>query len=583
MPVPPMYRGSTKKEKKEFMDLYMVYDLRVRVLNASTRSRVYLMPVGACIDHKVMNRTCQFELQKPEGDITEQNWLNYFLSARISETNDYKKLDRDAKQLSMEANLQDADSRVVRLLADYMRILNMHDLEMFPVNDPKMAVAHLTNALRPATFRKMIQIELKKSQNKAMRGSTVAFVNWIKSQLQSFLKLESFLPDDSRQKVLNDKLLERNIARTKSRSVKVPWKNDGQKTVAVVSEKLKGTILGWVADDHEVVITPDRGADESVVTPSFIAQLRQQGVWLAIQDLAEPIPIQGFAQQKSKIRQVLKLNFQFATGTGYVVLRNVVFWIAEKDLPTGLGQVLLGNEVLRRLGYDPRQLLHDTRLRMTDVEFDRVESEGEVQNETVGACIQHKEVEITEEKVLVRDKKTSWFPEIQEQDPSEVQLILKQKVEDAKMHGCSDGYNCGSRMDLALDGEGAIINLATSFDPTHPPSGILDGGHATKWATTGSFPQEVIIQFGSSSSISRIKTWTRNVKQVAIEICSGSIPTKWDQLLDKKLNENEGNVQVENEQVVAREVTYLKIRIISGWSDFASVNRVSVEGSASRR
>ena len=97
----------------------------------------------------------------------------------------------------------------------------MHDLEMFPVNEPKMAVAHLTNALHPATFRKTIQRELKKIQNKAMRGSTVAFVNWIKSQLQSFLKFESFLPNDGRQKVLNDKPMERNIAKTKSRSVKV--------------------------------------------------------------------------------------------------------------------------------------------------------------------------------------------------------------------------------------------------------------------------------------------------------------------------------------------------------------------------
>nr|CCA21782.1 conserved hypothetical protein [Albugo laibachii Nc14] len=288
----------------------------------------------------------------------------------------------------MDTNLQDADSRVVRLLADYMRILNMHDLEMFPVNDPKMAVAHLTNALRPAIFRKMIQRELKKSQNKAMRGSTVAFVNWIKSQLQSFLKLESFLPDDSRQKVLNDKLMERNIARTKSRSVKVPWKNDGQKTVT--------------------------------------AQLRQQGVWLTIQDLAEPISIQGFTQQNSKIRQVVKPNFKFATGAGYLVLKNVVCWIAEKDLPTGLGQVLLRKEVLRRLGYDPRQMLHDTRLRMTDVDFGRVESQDELQNETVDDCIQHEEVELTEEeKVLARDEETSWFPEIKGKDPSEVQILLK--------------------------------------------------------------------------------------------------------------------------------------------------------------
>lgn len=119
--------------------------------------------------------------------------------------------------------------------------------------------------------------------------------------------------------------------------------------VAVVSEKPKETILGWTAEDHEVVITPDGGAEESVVTPSLIAQLRQKGVWLTIPGLANPITIQSFTKQKSKIHQVVKLNFKSATDAGYLALRNVACCIAEKNLPIGLVQVLLGKEVLRRL------------------------------------------------------------------------------------------------------------------------------------------------------------------------------------------------------------------------------------------
>ena len=69
-----------------------------------------------------------------------------------------------------------------------------------------------------------------------------------------------------------------------------------------VTEEPKGTILGWVADDHEVVITPDSGADEPVVTRSLIAQLRQKGMKLTIQNLAILISAQSFAQQKTKIR-----------------------------------------------------------------------------------------------------------------------------------------------------------------------------------------------------------------------------------------------------------------------------------------
>jgi hypothetical protein len=32
----------------------------------------------------------------------------------------------------------------------------------------------------------------------------------------------------------------------------------------------------------------------------------------------------------------------------------------------------------------------------------------------------------------------------------------------------------------------------------------------TKWMTTGSFPQEVIVQLATTSSISRVKTWSTN-------------------------------------------------------------------------
>lgn len=136
--------------------------------------------------------------------------------------------------------------------------------------------------------------------------------------------------------------------------------------------------------------------------------------------------------KKIEITLSREAKLQIRDGRG-ILLRNVVCWIAEKDFPTGLGQVLLVKEALHRLGYSPRQMLHNTRLRMTDVDFDRVENEGDLQKETVGVCIQHEEVDFTEEKkVLVRTDGTNWFPEIQDQDPTEVQHVLKNKVAEAK-------------------------------------------------------------------------------------------------------------------------------------------------------
>ncbi|TYZ57324.1 hypothetical protein PybrP1_008038 [[Pythium] brassicae (nom. inval.)] len=121
-------------------------------------------------------------------------------------------------------------------------------------------------------------------------------------------------------------------------------------------------------------------------------------------------------------------------------------------------------------------------------------------------------------------------------------------------------------MDLTLEEEGAQVTAATSFDPNFPPANILDGEHATKWVTTGSFPQEVVVQLATTASISRVKTWSTNVKEVTVE-----------------LNENDGNLQVESESVKLGDASFIKFKIVSGWNDFVALHRVSVEGSTSRR
>uniref|UniRef100_K3WRE4 F5/8 type C domain-containing protein n=1 Tax=Globisporangium ultimum (strain ATCC 200006 / CBS 805.95 / DAOM BR144) TaxID=431595 RepID=K3WRE4_GLOUD len=138
-------------------------------------------------------------------------------------------------------------------------------------------------------------------------------------------------------------------------------------------------------------------------------------------------------------------------------------------------------------------------------------------------------------------------------------------------------------MDLTLEEEGAQVTAATSFDPNFPPSNILDGEQGTKWITTGSFPQEVIVQLATTASISRVKTWSMNAKEVSVEVCSGPAPTKWEKLYDSKLSENDGNLQIESENVKLGDASFIKFKILSGWNDFVTLNRVSVEGSTLRR
>lgn len=82
LPMPPVYRGCTRKEKKAFMDSYLVYERRVRALNAGSVSHVFQMPLSACIEHRTLVRICMYELKKREDQITEEEWKRYFLEAR---------------------------------------------------------------------------------------------------------------------------------------------------------------------------------------------------------------------------------------------------------------------------------------------------------------------------------------------------------------------------------------------------------------------------------------------------------------------------------------------------------------------
>ncbi|GLE05071.1 hypothetical protein PINS_up014055 [Pythium insidiosum] len=75
MPTPPLYRGSTKKEKRAFMDSYLVYERRA--LNQGANAKVFTMPIGACIEHRTLMRICQFELFRSDTEISEAEWRHY--------------------------------------------------------------------------------------------------------------------------------------------------------------------------------------------------------------------------------------------------------------------------------------------------------------------------------------------------------------------------------------------------------------------------------------------------------------------------------------------------------------------------
>ncbi|ETL90909.1 hypothetical protein L917_10497 [Phytophthora nicotianae] len=143
MPVPPLYRGSSKQEKRDFMDSYMVYKRRVDALNQGTQTQVFVMPIGACIQQSTLVRICRFKLFKPKATVTEEDWKRYILGARNPDFTTYKQLDVAVRGLTVDVQLQDAESCMSRLLANFYSTVDGMNMESIIHEDPKRVVGYL--------------------------------------------------------------------------------------------------------------------------------------------------------------------------------------------------------------------------------------------------------------------------------------------------------------------------------------------------------------------------------------------------------------------------------------------------------
>ncbi|RLO05027.1 hypothetical protein DYB28_005816 [Aphanomyces astaci] len=71
LPLAPKYKGNTKRERCEFMDVYLAYSRRVEVLNRGVGGTLFLMPLAACIDQNIVSRVCAHD--KSFAEITEND------------------------------------------------------------------------------------------------------------------------------------------------------------------------------------------------------------------------------------------------------------------------------------------------------------------------------------------------------------------------------------------------------------------------------------------------------------------------------------------------------------------------------
>lgn len=98
--------------------------------------------------------------------------------------------------------------------------------------------------------------------------------------------------------------------------------------------------------------------------------------------------------------------------------------------------------------------------------------------------------------------------------------------------------------------------------------------------TTGLFPQEVIVKLGDESNLDRVEVRCGNVQRMELQGSrDASVPSDWSALAELDLPETDGRLQVHSAQVergAGERINFVKIRILSGWDDFASIHKVGL-------
>ncbi|RHY90302.1 hypothetical protein DYB35_006609 [Aphanomyces astaci] len=304
LPLAPKYKGNTKRERCEFMDVYLAYSRRVEVLNRG---------VGV---HEL----------------------------------DLDAVAKEIASLKVGTKIRDAESRVGRLLADFYEKLEQLDVAHLSEQGPKQSVKILMATIRPVQLKATVERQLMREVNKAYKTDVKAFCRRLVSLLDNFMLFESqlFVSDPknnpNRQRLYGDKQLrqqrprKRNLARNpglqqglhlSSRIRRTCLPGEAQRrldqrlkkpqvaAVAVPDRRgeVKPKVVGAAVDMDEATVVPvlrtlecainglkattllDSGADQSVLSLTFLSRLETTGNFTsAVRQLDTAIVLGGFLE-----------------------------------------------------------------------------------------------------------------------------------------------------------------------------------------------------------------------------------------------------------------------------------------------
>ncbi|KAF0699579.1 Aste57867_9867 [Aphanomyces stellatus] len=186
IPQAPIFKSSTKAERRAFMREYQKYLSQINALQCVC-SRPFGMPVSACMDPFSKRRIDLFDMNKDHNVVTEDEWVVWFDAAFDEDPQDLDVLKkRLTSAIRFNTKILDAESRVGRMLDELMRVLEQDYQEWVLHQESKMVVDVMTKAIKREALKSAVQKQLQLQRNKGLKSEVFRFVKWLRQFAAGF-------------------------------------------------------------------------------------------------------------------------------------------------------------------------------------------------------------------------------------------------------------------------------------------------------------------------------------------------------------------------------------------------------------
>ena len=129
--------------------------------------------------------------------------------------------------------------------------------------------------------------------------------------------------------------------------------------------------------------------------------------------------------------------------------------------------------------------------------------------------------------------------------------------------------------------------LTSSYDERFPPEAAFNGDGKKFFATTGMFPQEILVSFPdypNGINLSRISLIGTGIKSLKILKCTDSVPANFESMVEGDLPApgREGDLQREEFRIskgqAGEKIRYVKFIVESGHAPFVTFRSVVFDG-----